>query len=192
MKAECLISRTLPFLPENKSLPECVPCKWWYCLLELLLRLLLASILASPRDTSCSSLGSLGPAPCTTWSISTEWIFYSNVGGLNLSWKDSDSNPFRRTQVYLSRYIYIYISVYIYVCVCVYIGKCTSDVIWESSLSHGASKTPISLSLFHDLTAHYNFRVLKCIQMKNYAVWIFFNGWSQRIHKSTEKLYSVT
>jgi len=28
-----------------------------------------------------------------------EWLLYSNVGGLNLSGKDSGSNPFERTQV---------------------------------------------------------------------------------------------
>ena len=30
-----------------------------------------------------------------------KWILYSNVGGLYLSWKDSGSNPFGRTQVYI-------------------------------------------------------------------------------------------
>ena len=34
-------------------------------------------------------------------STSTEWILYLNVGGLYLSWKDSGSNLFGRTQVYL-------------------------------------------------------------------------------------------
>ena len=28
-----------------------------------------------------------------------EWILYSNVRGLYLSWKDSDSNPFGKIQV---------------------------------------------------------------------------------------------
>jgi len=30
-----------------------------------------------------------------------EWILYSNVGGLNLSGKDSGSNPFGRSQVHM-------------------------------------------------------------------------------------------
>jgi len=43
-----------------------------------------------------------------------EWILYSNIGGLYLSWKDSGSNPFEKTQVYLSHthtliYTYTYI-----------------------------------------------------------------------------------
>ena len=36
-------------------------------------------------------------------STSTEWILFSNVGGLNMSGKYLSSNPFGRTQVNLSK-----------------------------------------------------------------------------------------
>ena len=40
---------------------------------------------------------------------------YLNAGGLNLSGKDSGSNPFGRTHVYLS--LSIYIDIYTHTCV---------------------------------------------------------------------------
>ena len=38
-------------------------------------------------------------------STSTEWILYSNVGGLYLSWKDPGSNPFGKTHTYKGKVI---------------------------------------------------------------------------------------
>jgi len=41
-------------------------------------------------------------------------------------------------------------------------------------LSDGSYKIPISLSLFRDLTTHYDVYVLKRIQMKIHVVWVSF------------------